>query len=188
MRKPVTRTSNRPMNCTLQLKTGKLGAVCVAGRMVNRVQWVAQVLDLADFADTVGDPSFAHFAKDGYHERRQRSYATRTRNEIFVHPSSTNSTVLLPLRDPDLSSLRRPPSPLDCYLSWMYLYSVTCITFPVLLGISPVFSPCIPRVQSARRFPVYWGLFSGMIAPGKGGLTPSITSFIHLNNSKNPGR
>jgi hypothetical protein len=40
--------------------------------------------------NTVGAPSFALFAKGGYHERRLlRSYAAQSRNEIFPHPSFT---------------------------------------------------------------------------------------------------
>jgi hypothetical protein len=51
---------------------------------------VAQAFDLAGITNTLGAPSFAPFAKGGYHERRQlRSYATRFRNEIFVQPSFT---------------------------------------------------------------------------------------------------
>ena len=46
--------------------------------------------DFADVINTVGAPSFAFFAKGGFHERLQlRSYDTRSRNEIFVHPSFT---------------------------------------------------------------------------------------------------
>ena len=53
----------------------------------------------ADTIDTVGAPSFAFFAKGGYHERlRQRSYATRLRNEILVQPSFTRTAPASPKR------------------------------------------------------------------------------------------
>ena len=74
----------------------------------------------ADTIDTVGAPSFAFFAKGGYHERlRQRSYATRLRNEIFgpafVHPHRPSfaqkiETITAPaplLRRADQASLHR---------------------------------------------------------------------------------
>jgi hypothetical protein len=47
----------------------------------------AQALDLAGISNTVGAPSFAYFAKGGYHEGLQLpSYVTRSRNEIMGHP------------------------------------------------------------------------------------------------------
>jgi hypothetical protein len=49
---------------------------------------VAQVFDLAGITNKVGAPSFAVFAKGGYHERLQLSiYAARCRNEIAGWPS-----------------------------------------------------------------------------------------------------
>ena len=48
---------------------------------------MAQVSDLTAPTTQWGAPSFAFFAKGGYHERlRLRSYATRFRNEISVQP------------------------------------------------------------------------------------------------------
>jgi hypothetical protein len=51
---------------------------------------VAQVLISLASPTAEGAPSFAFSAKDGYHECLPlRSYATRSRNEIFPHPSFT---------------------------------------------------------------------------------------------------
>ena len=50
----------------------------------------AHTFDFADIANSEGAPSFAHFAKGGYHKRLHlRGHAARSGNEIFVHPSFT---------------------------------------------------------------------------------------------------
>ena len=49
-----------------------------------------RLLTLVATTKRVGAPSFAHFAKGGYYKRQHlRSYAARSRNEIFPHPSFT---------------------------------------------------------------------------------------------------
>ncbi len=53
---------------------------------------VAQAFDLAAVINRVGAPSFAYCAKGGCYQRMQRrSYAARSRNEIFAQPSFTRT-------------------------------------------------------------------------------------------------
>jgi hypothetical protein len=62
-----------------------------ADAIIQLFRRVAQAFNFADIADTVGAPSLRCSQGRVLRTPAPRSYAARSRNEIFVHPSFTRT-------------------------------------------------------------------------------------------------
>jgi hypothetical protein len=82
---------------------------------------MAQTLDLAGMTNTVGAPSFAHFAKGGNHERLRNGFAQKAKTLCQQHPYpplQKNARTGHPQhrRSRPTSSKAGPPAPVFCGL------------------------------------------------------------------------